>query len=333
MDALFCEREMSQYLENKRNSIVHEIDSYEKNRLLNTSVYDLTEYLFEKNCLEIPELIHDAITVSQDETLICVNENSPYVYYNESPQYINGIRIIVKIPFSGNSQFFSIKPSEFRLSLPHAYVGNQFIQLEFSGTRLSQDQVKNDIKQSIDSIEWFLNSLKKEANAFQSNLKQFIQSRIEGRRKRLLDADNLIAGLGFKIERDSSLPKTFSVPVKKTSICPISDNIEPYSPEPTLNMENYNQILSTLQNMSLVIERSPDAFMNSNEESIRTLFLVNLNAQFKGQATGETFNSIGKTDILIRVNDKNIFIGECKFWKGEKKYSETIDQILGYTSW
>ncbi len=55
--------------------------------------------------------------------------------------------------------------------------------------------------------------------------------------------------------------------------------------------------------------------------------------QFQGQATGETFNCNGKTDILIRVNDKNIFIGECKFWKGEKKYIETIDQILGYTSW
>ena len=30
---------------------------------------------------------------------------------------------------------------------------------------------------------------------------------------------------------------------------------------------------------------------------------------------------------------KNIFIGECKFWKGKTQYLKTIDQILGYSSW
>jgi hypothetical protein len=31
---------------------------------------------------------------------------------------------------------------------------------------------------------------------------------------------------------------------------------------------------------------------------------------FKGQATGETFNFQGKTDILIRVEGKNVSIAE-----------------------
>ena len=46
-----------------------------------------------------------------------------------------------------------------------------------------------------------------------------------------------------------------------------------------------------------------------------------------------SLNFNGKTDILIRVEDKNIFIAECKFWKGEKSFAETIDQILSYLSW
>ena len=50
-------------------------------------------------------------------------------------------------------------------------------------------------------------------------------------------------------------------------------------------------------------------------------------------STGETFNCHGKTDILIRVKGKNIFIAECKIWRGEKGFLETIDQLLGYTSW
>lgn len=40
-----------------------------------------------------------------------------------------------------------------------------------------------------------------------------------------------------------------------------------------------------------------------------------------------------QTDILIRVEDKNIFIAECKFWAGAKLLCDTIDQLLGYLSW
>jgi hypothetical protein len=87
----------------------------------------------------------------------------------------------------------------------------------------------------------------------------------------------------------------------------------------------------------LVMERSPKSFKNMQEESLRDHFLMQLNGQYEGQATGETFNYEGKTDILIRANRedvvKNIFIGECKFWTGPKGLQETIDQLLGYTSW
>ena len=69
------------------------------------------------------------------------------------------------------------------------------------------------------------------------------------------------------------------------------------------------------------------------EEDIRQQFLVQLNGRFEGAATGETFNYEGKTDILVRVEGKNIFIAECKFWGGPKAYLETIDQLMGYLSW
>ena len=69
------------------------------------------------------------------------------------------------------------------------------------------------------------------------------------------------------------------------------------------------------------------------EEDLRQHFLVQLNGQYEGQATGETFNFNGKTDILVRSNGKNIFIAECKFWKGAKAFQATIDQLLSYTAW
>lgn len=71
----------------------------------------------------------------------------------------------------------------------------------------------------------------------------------------------------------------------------------------------------------------------SMQEAIRNLLLMALNSQFEGAAAGEVFNSNGKTDILIRVGDRNVFIGECKIWKGPKTITDTLDQLLGYLTW
>ena len=81
------------------------------------------------------------------------------------------------------------------------------------------------------------------------------------------------------------------------------------------------------------MERSPEAFKAMDEEALRQHFLVQLNGQFEGKATGETFNMYGKTDILLREGERNVFIAECKFWKGPKAFGEAIDQLLGYATW
>ena len=41
-----------------------------------------------------------------------------------------------------------------------------------------------------------------------------------------------------------------------------------------------------------------------------------LNTHYRGKATAEAFNFHGKTDILIRHDNQNLFIAECKYWSG-----------------
>ena len=89
-----------------------------------------------------------------------------------------------------------------------------------------------------------------------------------------------------------------------------------FKPEPILEEAEYQHILEVIESMVKVMERSPKDFHHINEETLRSHFLVQLNGQYEGQATGETFNSHGKTDILVRSDDRNIFIAECKFWGG-----------------
>jgi hypothetical protein len=58
-----------------------------------------------------------------------------------------------------------------------------------------------------------------------------------------------------------------------------------------------------------------------------------LQPNIEGSATGETFNKSGKTDILLRFNNSNVFIAECKFWHGQKILLDTVSQLLNYLTW
>jgi hypothetical protein len=46
-------------------------------------------------------------------------------------------------------------------------------------------------------------------------------------------------------------------------------------------------------------------------------------------------NKGGKTDILVKHTDgTNVFVAECKYWKGEGVLHETINQLFDrYLTW
>jgi hypothetical protein len=171
--------------------------------------------------------------------------------------------------------------------------------------------------------------------AFNGSIRKVVQQAIESRRQRLLKAANTQASLGFPMRRREGMPMTFAAPLvrRRIPLAPPAASSAAYAPEPALDMENYEYILNVMQNMALVLERSPSTFKNLDEEAIRQHFLIQLNGHYEGAATAETFNKDGKTDILIRQNGKTLFIAECKFWNGPAKLLEAVGQLLSYTSW
>lgn len=103
-------------------------------------------------------------------------------------------------------------------------------------------------------------------------------------------------------------------------------------PEPTLDQGQYETILSLISGAGRSIEQSSSRTRALDEEALRDMLLVPLNAHF-GNATGEAFNCNGKTDILIRHEGANLFAAECKIWGGDKHLQDAIDQLLSYLHW
>ena len=62
--------------------------------------------------------------------------------------------------------------------------------------------------------------------------------------------------------------------------------------------------------------------------ALRNTFWSSLMAITRVRQPEKRLTSDGKTDILIRQDGRNIFIGECKFWGGPKKLTERLIKCL-----
>jgi len=98
-------------------------------------------------------------------------------------------------------------------------------------------------------------------------------------------------------------------------------------------MQLYESILQDVFSMAVMMERSPTVFRHMEEEDLRNILICMLNTNYRGEVAGEVFNYTGKSDILIRKDDKSVFIAECLIWRGQQYLSGKIDQLLGYLTW
>ena len=258
-----------------------------------------------------------------------------YIRDPTRPFYIKATFATFVIPFEGEAQVFRCRPSTYSTCPPTADVRGHEIRVRLTRTDHDHKAMRADfdgIRESIRKhVEWGV----EEIRGFNANLRQQAKDGLELRKKKFLNDHGMVSSLGFPIRPRAGATTTYSAPVTRRKL-PISKPAVasgPFRPEPELGMEHYEHILGVISNMVLVMERNPASFSRLDEEGLRTHILVQLNGHYEGQATGETFNAEGKTDILIRAEGRNIFIAECKFWKGAEGFKKTIDQLLGYTAW
>jgi hypothetical protein len=162
-------------------------------------------------------------------------------------------------------------------------------------------------------------------------MRERVRVAIEGRRQAELARRDLAGRLPFPIARRPEATRPVAVQRRQVRL-QRSAPAPSFVPEPALNEAVYEDILADCVNMATVFERTPSV-EKMGEEEIRNLFLGMLNTNYTGQVAGELFNGAGKTDICIRDDDRNVFIGECKLYHGPKAVTDAIDQLLSYLVW
>ena len=335
-EPLFFGRRLSDALRNLDAKLLSEINVLEEDRILGTPEQELCSYFVEKYKVNTIQIDDSKIQVEPGDVEIDVSKRMEYVAYGDpGPVYATGTRMTYYIPFTGDAQLFELRPSTQSSAIPRAEVRVSELVMVYEEPPATVSRIQETFTSDLETLKDYLEWVEEDITPFNASLFKKVYESIRGRRDKLLKDRKIAEQTGFALRRREGAPTTYVAPQVRRTVTPQLPAMSsvPHQLEPTLGTDEYEHILSVISNMVAVMERSPKTFKDMDEEGLRQHFLVQLNGQYEGQATGETFNGEGKTDILIRVENKNIFIAECKFWHGAKTFTEAIDQLQGYTTW
>ena len=317
---------------------IAEIEALENEYVLKAAPSELEQFYVSEVTLDPLVLDADASHIEKKEDVqVDVSGDFRRAAFDDERIVVKGTRLYIAVPYAGEPSLWRIRPSTFSTGgYPELQVREDSIvfRVEFPDDSPEPERLKAEIDRIIESLSQAVSWLGENVAQHNKDAPQAVRSALQRKREKAEMAVGAVASLGIPIKLRSA-PATFVAPTirRKTPVSRPTVAKEAFEAEPVLEQQEFEHILSVLRSMALVIERNPETFDSLGEEAIRTHFLLQLNGHYEGSATGETFNTVGKTDILIRVNNRNIFIAECKFWRGPQSFSDAIDQVLSYLSW
>lgn len=98
----------------------------------------------------------------------------------------------------------------------------------------------------------------------------------------------------------------------------------------------YFQILDYILKLGVGLKGFRSLSVKMDEERYRDYFVNYLGSLSNSHTvTGETFHGLGKSDILIRNQSKEVLlVAECKLWGGQAHLVKAIDQLFTrYIAW
>jgi len=324
---LFSDIKFHDYKRQRVEEMEDEIDELSSDELENST--DALALIFAEKYGHSQLRVHDPIKEDGGEVEKDVSDDPRRMIIDRStPTYKTAQRISVKLPYEGPKQMLKVLPKSHTMSLPEAdRVTNSYIifNVDFFSDETDADEVQDKIDKRISEIKSYVSKANGSIRSLNDHLETKARAAIDRRREQVEAAADIMDELG--VDRDTETPMGYIKPEKKRDI-DITTTTDDGMSHDVLPDTTFRNILEIVDEFGVSLERSAPTVRSLDEESLRDLFLNAINTHYGGLATGETFNHNGKTDIHLRHNNENLFIAECKFWKGPQGYRDTIDQLL-----
>jgi hypothetical protein len=248
------------------------------------------------------------------------------------PCLVSGIRVVVALPYSGDSNLWDICPNTFGTIPPFGDVRSDAVEMKFeSPLDEPLERIKDRLNDNLRMIKQFLAWQRPSIDDFNRNLHSIARSAVEARRTRLEKHDKLALLLDIPLRHNPNAPNLRPISVQRRIVKSLPPApVGGFKPEWTIDDKEYENILTIIRHEGRTFEATPKTYAVHDEEELRDIILAHLNGHYRGDASGETFRRSGKTDLRIEAESRIAFVAECKIWKGSQTIHESVDQLLGY---
>ncbi|WP_155992757.1 hypothetical protein [Acidocella facilis] len=278
-DSLFAGTSSYDFSRSAIQKALTELRQFDENTILSFSKEDLIDKILASNQVFVPTLQPDDTTIEEREIAQEVNSYTYDVFLDRGHGRHTIQRHIVTfhVPFSGDAHIFNIAPSQRSIPGPSAKIVGQELLIALTTNGRTPEQLKSDYEKILTSINVHLNRLRHELQNIPQQIQPPASQYIEQRKPELLTSKSLVASLGFPMKRRPDAQPTYRTPDIRRKLTPLNlPASPPFKPEPTLEEAEYTHILNVMENMTKVMELSPQTFYGMGEEDIRQHFLVQL---------------------------------------------------------
>jgi hypothetical protein len=331
MTRLFESGELGDFLQGQLKAAADRLESISEDEVLSRSVDDLTLELAAAATITPLVVGTEPIDGSVAETTVDVSRD--FIWNGSRAR---GFEVKAVYEFTGDKRVFQYRPSQNFMVRHEATIGNGTITVGAvrPGLDTDADQMRAALAPGIDRIRQMAGFAATDVGTHNASVPGVVRRLVEQRKDRVQKRCDLAGALGFPLQRRDDALRP--VPLVRTTIAvsrPHTDRRQPYQDEPAITFAQYEDAIQVVRSTLVAMERTPSVASGKDEEELRDQILVQLNGTFRGAATGETFVQNGKTDILVRVDDRHVFVGECKWWTGQKACGQAVDQLLSYLPW
>lgn len=317
------------------DNIKKHIDRESKDYILGVDEDEYLSYLIENYSVEPIQIYEESEKINQP--VIKKEKFSDYPRYDEYVREVYYFK--VSYNFSGSSVLFKIRPSTWTMTSNEIEVSTSNMQVSFTVKILEQNAEKfiKAKNEAFNSAFTNLKNVNQFADEWNRDISTVVGAYFRQIKNKFKKENDFFAAIN--ISTNSQTDSIFTVPQIKKIIIPqpkLDKNTE-FSSVPTMSKKMYSDILKVIYDAGKSMEKKPALYLGKDEEGLRDQFLFILETRYESiTATGETFNKKGKTDIILKYaeDNSNLFIAECKFWKGEKEFYKAINQLFDrYLTW
>jgi hypothetical protein len=326
----FAQIDWFNYQQNLQQAVRQEVQDLSKEYILGVDENTYKAYLSERYSLEPLEIFTDS------EHITPRTERQPFQddFGRTGNREIYLFR--VRYNFDGSAELFQIKSNPWKMTSHPISVDSDTITFELKMARKDPDEFKRRKDEAFRESFANVENINKNAAEWNQSLPQWVNSVFDARKKHFAAENDFFAAIN--IAPNPGTAEIFTAPTIKRQIIPRPDvsSKKRFVPEPAMSDEMYEDVLKVLSQAGRGMERKPSLYRGKEEEDLRDQFLLFLETRYAATTgTGETFNKSGKTDILLKYEDgTNLFVAECKWWKGEAEFHAAIKQLFDrYLTW